>query len=103
MSKLTREQFIETVQTLIGDRTDDEALIIAENMRDTYDDMDKASKETDDWKNKYDNLDKDWRTKYRNAFYSTPKDTGDSDIEEDDDKDTKNDYTFEKLFKEGDD
>lgn len=101
MSKLSREDYAETIKKLIGDRTDDEALEIVQNLTETYDEMENSSSNNSEWERKYKENDAQWREKYKNAFYTSPKpkDTGDS-VEEDDEEVEKK-YTFESLFKEG--
>lgn len=71
MAKLTQSEFMTKVKTIIGDRTDDEAISFLEDCKDTIEG------EKDDWKAKYDDLlkekeqlDKDWREKYTNTFFS---------------------------------
>ena len=72
MAKLNAEEFMKSVQTIIGDRDDDEALKFIEDCKDTI------TGEKDDWKAKYDEvvkekdeLDKSWRAKYKERFYSS--------------------------------
>ena len=69
MAKLNAEEFMKSVQTIIGDRDDDEALKFIEDCKDTI------TGEKDDWKAKYDEvvkekdeLDKSWRAKYKERF-----------------------------------
>jgi hypothetical protein len=40
--KLTKEQYLSKLQTLIGDNTDDEALTVLEDFTDTYNEMENA-------------------------------------------------------------
>ena len=71
MAKLTQKEFMEKVNTIIGDRTDDEALSFIEDCKDTI------SSDGDDWKAKYDEqvtkneeLEKSWREKYKARFFA---------------------------------
>lgn len=71
MAKLSAEEFMNSVKSIIGDRDDDEALKFIEDCNDTI------TAEKDDWKAKYDavvkekdDLDKSWRAKYKERFYS---------------------------------
>jgi len=82
MARLTQEEFMSKLKTIIGDRTDDEAISFIEDCKDTI------SEDKDDWKSKYDDLlkekdelDKTWRQKYTDRFFSSVSHT-------DDDKDT---------------
>ena len=76
MARLSANEFMEKVKTIIGDRDDDEALSFLEDCKDTI------TEDKDDWKAKYDeavkekeNLDKEWRTKYKERFYSSDSHT----------------------------
>lgn len=92
MAVITNEDFMTALQSLIGERTDDEAIAFLENARDTL--MDKDNKNTVDWKQKYDENDAAWRKRYIEAFYSGPPNKPDPhDIEE-------TPKTFKDLFKE---
>lgn len=71
MAKLTQVEFMTKVKTILGDRTDDEAISFLEDCKDTLEG------EQDDWKKRYDDLklekeelDKNWRTKYTNTFFN---------------------------------
>lgn len=72
MAKLSSEEFMNSVKSIVGDRDDDEALKFIEDCKDTI------TGEKDDWKAKYDEvvkekeeLDKSWRAKYKERFYSS--------------------------------
>lgn len=86
------------VQTMLGDRDDDEALLFLEDCKDTI------TAEKDDYKEKYEKavkekeeLDKIWRTKYKERFYST-----DTNINNDNDNNdnTKKDPNFDTRSEE---
>lgn len=71
MAKLTQKEFMEKLDKIIGDRTDNEALNFIEDCKDTI------SSEGDDWKAKYDEevqknaeLEKTWREKYKARFFA---------------------------------
>ena len=83
MSKLSRDDFMNKVKSIIGDRDDDEALAFIEDCNDTI------TEDKDDWKAKYEEaikekeeLDKSWRAKYKERFYSS-----DTNTHKDNDKD----------------
>ncbi len=94
MAKLSSDEFMKSIQSIIGDRTDDEALKFLEDAKDTI------TSEHDDYKAKYEaeveakkKLDEDWRAKYKARFYSSDDDTN---INKDNNKDnTKNDPNFD--------
>ena len=93
MAVITNEDFMAGLQSLIGERTDDEAIAFLENARDTL--TDKDNKNAVDWKQKYDENDAAWRKRYMDAFYSgePKKPDPQPDIEE-------TPKTFKDLFKE---
>ena len=71
MAVLSKDEFMTKLKTIIGDRTDDEAISFIEDCKDTIEG------EKDDWKGKYDalvkekdDLDKMWRQKYTDRFFS---------------------------------
>lgn len=72
MAKLTQKEFMDKVNQIIGDRTDDDALAFIEDCKDTI------SSDGDDWKIKYEEqvkvneeLEKNWRKKYKDRFFAT--------------------------------
>ena len=73
MAKLTQKEILEKAKSIIGDRTDDDALSFLEDITDTISDSG-----DDDWKSKYETeveakkqLDLDWRKKYSDRFFAT--------------------------------
>lgn len=72
MSKLSHDDFMKSLKTILGDRTDDEAIKFIEDAEDTI------TESKDDWKTKYDELlaekeelDKTWRKKYSDRFFNS--------------------------------
>ena len=70
MSILNQTDFMNQLKTMIGDRTDDEALKFIEDAKDTISSM------NDDYKMKYEtavkekeDLDKEWRKRYKDRFF----------------------------------
>lgn len=76
MAILSRDDFIKKIQEKIGDSTSDEDIKFLEDMTDTYNDLvDKGTeKDSEDWKQKYEDNDKMWRQKYRDRFFSSSTD-----------------------------
>lgn len=66
MPKITFGELREKITGFIGDRTDDEALSILEDVADTL------TEEPEDWHEKYNQLDADWRKRYRDRFNGKP-------------------------------
>lgn len=115
MAVLSKEDFMNNLKTLLGDRTDDEALKFLEDANDTISDGDK-----DDYKTKYEAeveakkaLDLEWRTKYKERFFTpdashkditktnpanTDKDKS-SEPDEDEKLEQANKVSYDDLFK----
>ena len=98
MSVLNSDQLLAKIKERIGEDSSDEALSFIEDVTDTLINYENITKDSTDWKAKYEENDANWRNKYKERFFSGKKDDDDEII--DDDNDTQN-YTFEKLFKEG--
>lgn len=62
MPKLSYGELREKITAFVGDRSDDEALSILEDVADTLTD------EPEDWHEKYNALDAEWRERYRKRF-----------------------------------
>lgn len=97
MAKLTKNEFMDKVKALIGDRDDDEVLSFLEDCNDTITDS------KDEYKEKYENavkekeeLDKQWRTKYKERFYQSD-DQANKDKDKEKDKDLFTDKTDKQL------
>lgn len=98
MAIKSREEILEGVRSRFGEDTSDETLALVEDITDTITDLENRTKDTTDWKKKYDENDAAWRKKYRDRFFSSGSDDdgGDPDPEP-----TNKVYTYESLFKEG--
>ena len=87
MAILSQKEFMESLNKIIGDRTDDEALKFIEDAKDTI------TEDKEDWKGKYDalveeknELDKAWRQKYRDRFFNPDTSLDDKDNHENNNK-----------------
>ena len=96
MSKLTKEEFMNSLKTGIGDSTTDEDLNFLKDMNDTYDELEKASQDTTNWKSKYEENDASWRQRYKDTFFNKPDEDEDIDCGK-----AEKPLTYESLFKEG--
>lgn len=96
MAVSNKDEILNRISGILGDRTDDEALGLLEDITDTFGDYDSRIKENGDWKSKYEENDKSWRDKYRERFYNAPE-TQDDYVEEDVTEEKKS-YTYEDLF-----
>lgn len=97
MAIKSREDLLKSLNTLIGDNSNDENLAILEDVTDTLKDYEEKTADQTDWKTKYEQNDAEWRKKYKDRFLSgeTIKDEQEEDVI----KDSKT-LTFDSLFKE---
>ena len=112
--KLTREEYMASIASIIGDRTDDEALIFVEDMTDTLDGnvntdyeetintLNATMKELTDKNN---TIEEEWRKKYLARFYGgsdEENDPSNNDVIEDEKMlDGNENITNDDLFEEG--
>lgn len=101
MSVLNKEDFFSKIKARIGDDSSDDALSFIEDMTDTFNDLESRTNDSENWKQKYDDLDKTWREKYRARFFdagTTPEDV--KDDQKDDVLDDAEEKDFDDLFTE---
>lgn len=72
--KLTREQLMSAVASIVGDRTDDEAIAFVENVTDTFDsdssvELETANAKIEELTQKVTDTESAWRKKYMDRFY----------------------------------
>ena len=101
MSVLKKDELMEKLKTILGEKTDDETLSFIEDVSDTYDDALKGKENDEDWQKKYEENDKMWREKYRDRFFNS---SGNDEDDEDEPPIEKKEVeekplTFENLFK----
>lgn len=114
--QLTREEYITSISSIIGERTDDEALKFVEDMTDTFDGL--AKKEVEETINKLNDtiaeltdknkaIEEEWRKKYRDRFYSGSDEeenpSNQTNIDDGTVIDSDENITIEDLFKEEED
>lgn len=101
MSVLNKEDYFSKIKARIGDDSSDDALSFIEDMTDTFNDLESRTNDSENWKQKYDDLDKTWREKYRARFFdagTTPEDV--KDDQKDDVLDDAEEKDFDDLFTE---
>lgn len=101
MSVLNKEDYFSKIKARIGDDSSDDALSFIEDMTDTFNDLESRTNDSENWKQKYDDLDKTWREKYRARFFdagTTPEDV--KDDQKDDVLDDAEEKDFDDLFAE---
>jgi hypothetical protein len=96
MAVLTRDEFFDRVQRIVGTDTTDESLTFIEDMTDTYNSLDeRANGDGTDWEQRYHDLDESWIEKYKKRFFSG----GSSRVIEDvKDVEEKKEVTYDDLF-----
>lgn len=76
MAIRTKEEILEAVKGKIGEDTSDETIALLEDITDTLNDYDTKTKDSTEWKTKYEENDKAWREKYTNRFFNNEGDDG---------------------------
>lgn len=72
--KLSREDLMNAVASIVGDRTDDEAIAFVENVTDTFDsdysvELETANAKITELTQKVADTEETWRKKYMDRFY----------------------------------
>ena len=111
--KLTREEYMASIASIIGDRTDDEALKFVEDMTDTFDgNVNTDNEETINTLNetikeltdKNITIEEEWRKKYLARFYGGSDEENDPSnqnvIEDETMLDGEENITIDDLFEE---
>ena len=98
MAIKTKQQILDTIKEHFPDDTSDSILSLIEDVTDTITDYENKTKDSTDWKKKYDENDKMWRDKYKSRFFSAKDDDEDGEDVEDDE--TPKALTYDDLFKE---
>ena len=103
MAVLTREDYLERLNTLVGEDNSDEALQIIEDFTDTFDNLGTQNDNNDNenWKQKYEELDATWRQKYRDRFMNSQTTEEDVIEEQKDNVETDGELKeYDDLFEE---
>ena len=111
--KLTREEYMASIASIIGERTDDEALKFVEDMTDTFDgNVNTVYEETINTLNatikeltdKNNTIEEEWRKKYLARFYGGSDEENDPSnqnvIEDETMLDGNENITIDDLFEE---
>ena len=100
---LSREDYLESLNTLVGEDNTDEALQIIEDFTDTFDNLGTQNDNNDNenWKQKYEELDATWRQKYRDRFMNSQTTEEDVIEEQEDNVETDGELKeYDELFEE---
>lgn len=104
MSVLSKDKLLEKIRSLLGERTDDEAITFIEDVTDTYDSISdaKSGYTEDEVTAKVNEVEEKWRKKYRDRFFGSGGDDDDDD-EPDGGNTNTEEVTIDDLFekKEG--
>lgn len=101
MAVLTREQFMEKLNTLTDGKTDDDTLTMIQDFSDTFKSLEEkedVEAVRGDYEEKLKVLDETWRNKYRDAFFNGTEEKKEEIEEEEEEKEEP--HTYEELFKE---
>lgn len=69
MAILSREEFFNRINTVVGDNSSDDAISFIEDMSDTYNAMEDNSNSGAEWERRYHENDEAWRKKYSTRFF----------------------------------
>ena len=99
---LSKEELMTEMKSIIGERTDDEAIKFIEDVTDTIDALEEQNNEnneTNEWKSKYEEI----VTKYKERFFNQEVDKNEEEIKEETEEETEdNPATYDELFEEED-
>ena len=109
MAVLNRDDFMSAIKKVVGENPTDELVTFVENMTDTYTDLESKTKDTTDWKAKYEENDKQWKKKYVDRFFNGSADDSKKDethstketlkdVENEEKKNEDNEMTYDGLF-----
>jgi len=65
MAVRSKEEILASLKSKLGEDVSDETIALLEDVSDTLD----STKDTTDWKQKYEDNDRQWRQKYTSRFY----------------------------------
>lgn len=99
MSVLSKDELLEKIRSLLGERTDDEAITFIEDVTDTYDSISdaKSGYTEDEVTAKVNEVEEKWRKKYRDRFFGSGGDDDDDD-EPDGGNTNTEEVTIDDLF-----
>ena len=69
MAIRTMDELRNSLDIILNERTDDDALTFIEDFTDTVGELETRAEENVNWKEKYEENDREWREKYRKRFF----------------------------------
>lgn len=105
MAVRSREELLNSINSLIGEENNDAVIGIIEDVTDTLDDYDARVGTAKEWEDKYNENDAMWREKYRSRFFdkSSEKEP-ETDVTEsiiDSANEVNTEISFDELFTTG--
>lgn len=97
MAVRSKDELMDRVNSILGDRTDDDALNFMADFTDTFNSLD--SHEGMYTQEQYDALDASWRQKYKDRFFKGSANDDENDKDNNKDKKDAESITIEDLFK----
>lgn len=99
MGVLNRDNFMNAVNNLLGDRTDEEALNLVGDITDTFNDMEKNAGEDMIPRSELDRANKEWADKYKRRFFDPPSvEDKENEIQEQGKEKENKKLTYDNLF-----
>mgnify|MGYP003466073152 FL=1 len=98
---LSKEELMTEMKSIIGERTDDEAIKFIEDVTDTIgslEEQNNENNENNEWKSKYEEI----VTKYKERFFNQEVDKNEETEEETKEETEDNPETYDELFEEED-
>lgn len=99
MAVVGKADLLATLQSILGERDDTEAIGFIENLTDTVTDYESKTADQTDWRTKFEENDKEWKRKYKERFFSSEAEEIIEEQKEDVIDDGK-EITFDDLFQE---
>lgn len=71
MAVLSRDDFFNRINSVIGTDTSEDSIAFIEDMTDTFNNMENlAHNNGEDWERRYHELDESWKAKYKQRFFN---------------------------------
>lgn len=102
MAKISKGEYLEKLNSYIGEETSEETLSLIEDISDSWpDDVDNKNDVGAEWERKYKELDETWKKRYRDRFFDGVEKTPGADpIPEEPKKEVvKELLTYEDFYK----
>lgn len=93
----TKDEIIEKISAVIGEDNSEAAISLLEDVTDTLEDYEAKTKDSTDWKKRYEENDNEWRQKYRERFLEK---SDDNEAEDEIIEDEPEVLTYDALFTE---